>query len=74
MQKLTIINENQQSKLKIDNEDLLINEYFHLTVIDVTRAHRDYLEEFLLNTKTSLPNNVRINSNYRAMKKMTRNF
>jgi hypothetical protein len=74
LEELALINEKRQSESKIDNRDLSISEYFHLTVIDFNHSHRDYLEEFLFDTRTCLPNNVYICINYKPMKKMTHIF
>ncbi|CAF4770683.1 unnamed protein product [Rotaria sp. Silwood2] len=37
-------------------------------------AHDDYVEQFLLNTRTSLPNNVSLYINYKSLERVTHNF
>lgn len=66
MKKLTVINgkaqkENKQCiKLENENENFSIIEYHHLTDLVLIEAHEDYVEEFLLDTKTCLPNGVHL--------------
>ncbi len=38
------------------------------------QAHKDYHEQFLFDTKTCLPNNVRVSMYYPPVKNVTRNF
>ncbi|CAF4418073.1 unnamed protein product, partial [Rotaria sp. Silwood2] len=79
MEKLTLINNKRQNikqlgKSKNKNQDLSIIEYPYLIELDLSKAQKDYYEQFLFDTKTCLPNNVRVNMNYRLVKKVTRNF
>jgi hypothetical protein len=78
MKKLTLINKKPQNKQfrksKNQNQDLSIIEYPHLIELDLSKAHKDYHEQFLSDTKTCLPNNVCVYMDYRLVKKVTRNF
>ncbi|CAF0927994.1 unnamed protein product [Rotaria sordida] len=79
LEKLTVINQQRQNnkrfrKSKNENEDLLIVKYPHLIQLNLSEAHKDYHEQFLFDTKTCLPNDVRIRIDYRLVKKVTRNF
>ena len=63
MEKLTLNNYKPQNnkqcrKSKNDNQDLSIIKYPHLTKLNLYEAHDDYVEQFLVDTKTCLPNNV----------------
>ncbi len=42
--------------------------------LDLFQAHKDYHEQFLFDTKTCLPNNVRVSMDYLLVKKVTHNF
>ncbi|CAF0746967.1 unnamed protein product [Adineta steineri] len=77
MKKLTVDNRKAQTNKqcrKSKNENITINEYHHLTLLSLEAAHEDYLEEFLLDTKTYLSNGVNLLANYETLKKVTHNF
>ncbi|CAF3334282.1 unnamed protein product [Rotaria sp. Silwood2] len=79
LKKLTVINVKQQNNKhsrisKNGKENLSIIKYPHLTELDLTLVHKDYIRQFLLDTKTCLPNNVYLLIDYRLTKKITRNF
>lgn len=80
MKKLSIHNvQPQKNKLctesNKDNSNLLIVEYSHLAIVSFNKAHHDYAEEFLLDTKTCLPNNhLLLNICYEKLKIITHNF
>ncbi len=77
MTRLKIINKKSQNEKRFKrntNEDLLVNEYPHLIQLDLSKAHKNYLEQFLDDTKTYLPNRVHLGADYRSLKKVTRNF
>ncbi|CAF2874331.1 unnamed protein product, partial [Rotaria sp. Silwood2] len=79
MKKLTITNREAQMnkgrrESKNDDENLSIINYYHLTELRFFQAHEDYLEEFLLDTKTCLLNNVYLFVNRELLKKVTDNF
>jgi hypothetical protein len=74
MNKLSVCNKKPQNN-KLCNQSKNINqqssiiEYPHLTHLDLTDAHDDYVEEFLLDTKTSLPNHVHLYAKYKPFEK-----
>ncbi|CAF0946532.1 unnamed protein product [Rotaria sordida] len=80
MRKLTVINMKPQNdkqcrKLKNNNNNnLLVIEYSHLTYLNLDQAHDDYVEQFLLDTKMSLPINVELHTMYKSLKTVTHNF
>jgi ferredoxin-like protein FixX len=79
MKKLDVTNykaqkDKQCRKLENENENLSIIEYHHLTELCLTKVHEDYLEEFLLDTKTCLPNGICLLIDYRRLKEVTHNF
>jgi hypothetical protein len=79
LKKLTLVNQKQQKnkrfrKSKHDNQDLSIIKYPHLTELNLYDVHEDYIEQFLIDTKTCLLNNVYLITNYRLLKKVTHNF
>ncbi|CAF3818585.1 unnamed protein product [Rotaria sordida] len=79
MKKLTVINQKAQinkqcMKSKYDDQNLSIIEYPHLTTLDLIEVHDDYVEQFLVDTKTCLPNNVFLFVFYRPLEKVTQNF
>jgi hypothetical protein len=79
MTRLKIINNKSQNEKRFKesrntNEDLLVIKYSHLVQLDLSKAHKNYLEEFLDDTKTYLPNGVHLCADYRSLKKVTHNF
>ncbi|CAF1374487.1 unnamed protein product [Rotaria sordida] len=79
MKKLTLINEKPQNDKRYrifddDNQHLSIIEYPHLSHLNLDEAHDDYVEQFLLDTKTSLPNSVYLSVDYQVLKRVTQHF
>jgi hypothetical protein len=79
MKKLTLFNDKPQEnkqceKSKNDNQDLSIIKYPNLTHILLLGVHPDYVEQFLIDTKMSLPNGVCLCANYESLKEVTHNF
>ncbi|CAF3386843.1 unnamed protein product [Rotaria sp. Silwood1] len=79
MKKLTLINMKSQNgkrckKSEDDNQDLSIVEYPHLTKLDLIEAHEDYIEQFLIDTKTCLSNNVYLAVLYQPLRRVTEKF
>ncbi|CAF0723902.1 unnamed protein product [Rotaria sp. Silwood1] len=79
MKKLTVNNEKPQNdkRFKIsenDNQLLSIIKYPYLIELDLVEAHDDYIEQFLLHTKTCLPNNVHLSVDYTVLKRVTQTF
>ncbi|UJR31126.1 hypothetical protein I4U23_018634 [Adineta vaga] len=62
IKKLTLVNEkpqNDKRNTKLDDKDQhsSTSEYPHLAYLNLEEAHDDYIEQFLVHTKTFLPNN-----------------
>jgi hypothetical protein len=77
LENLTLINRKRQNNKqfrKSKHQNLSIIEYPYLIDLNISRAHKDYYEQFLFDTKTCLPNNVRVSMYYPLVKKVTRNF
>jgi hypothetical protein len=79
IKKLTLINMKPQNnkrcrELEDDNQGLSITEYPHLTTLDLIEAHKDYIELFLIDKKTCLPNSVDLYVVYQAMRRVTDKF
>jgi hypothetical protein len=75
MKNLTVENRKpQQKKLHNDNKDISLIKYLHLTRLRLTNAHDDYIEQFLIDTKMSLPNNVRLFVRHESLERITNNF
>ena len=67
-------NHEQCKKSNIDNQNLPIVEFPHLTLLDLFCTHNDYIEQFLDNTKTSLSNNIHLFVDYDSLQTVTDNF
>ncbi|CAF4626468.1 unnamed protein product [Rotaria socialis] len=79
LQKLSVVNRTRQNnkllrRSKAVSRNLLIIEFPHLTELDLAAAHLDYVKQFLFDTKTCLPNDVRFLVYSRLLRKATRNF
>jgi hypothetical protein len=72
MKKLTLINEKPQNNRKSKN--LSIIKYSCLLELNLSKAHDDYIEQFLVDTKTCLPNKVHLHIDYRPLKRVTNKF
>ena len=48
--------------------------YYNLIELHIDRAHDDYIDEFLCNTKTYLQNNILLYVNYETLTRVTDNF
>ncbi|CAF1005573.1 unnamed protein product [Rotaria magnacalcarata] len=79
MKKLTLINQKPQNdkryrKVDDDNQHLSIIEYPNLSHLNLDEAHDDYIEQFLIDTKTCLPNTVYLSVDYQVLKRVTQHF
>jgi hypothetical protein len=72
MEDLTVTN--WKAQYKNDNRDLSLIHYHHLTCLDLTEVHDDYIEQFLLDTKTSLPFNLDLSVHYESIRRVTHDF
>ncbi|CAF3204414.1 unnamed protein product [Rotaria sp. Silwood2] len=77
---LRILNLESQSACNVstlssdDSQAYSVVKYPHLTSLDVVKANIDYLEEFLNETKASVPCLTRLIANYNDFKIVTKNF
>lgn len=67
-------NYEQFKKSNVDNRNLPIIKYPHLTLLNLLCAHNDYIEQFLDNTKTCLSNNIHLVVDYDSLQTVTYNF
>lgn len=73
MEILTITNSKAQKNKRCNtNENLPIINYHSLQCLTIDNSHDDYLEQFLVNTKTCLPDNVRLFVDYKSLKRVTK--
>ena len=64
----------QKNKLPNDNEGFPVIEYLHLIHIDLINVHDDYIEQFLIDRKMSLPKNVSLSADFESLRRVTENF
>ena len=57
-----------------ENSSDPIIEYSHMISLDLTRAHTDYVEQFLLETETYLPRLIELKIHYHQLKTVTMDF
>ncbi|CAF4119103.1 unnamed protein product, partial [Adineta steineri] len=79
MQELSLVNYEAQNQTQSfqsngDNGNLSVIEYTSLCKLYITTAHDDYVEEFLVDTKTCLRNNIVLFVNYESLERVTHNF
>ena len=68
---LTVVNWKAQTNVE---KDFKLIHYSHLTGLWLAQAHQDYIEQFLLDTKSALPFNVNIYVDYRSIRRVTNDF
>ncbi len=59
---------------KNNYQEFSIIEYPYLNNLSLNKVHDDYREQFLDETKVCLSNNLHLNLNYKAMKRITHSF
>jgi hypothetical protein len=75
IKELTVVNRKpQKNKLHNDNDGFSLIQYPHLTTLSLVQAHDDYIEQFLVDIKMSLPNNVRLFVKHESLESVTDNF
>ncbi|CAF1157316.1 unnamed protein product [Adineta steineri] len=79
MEELSVFNCKSQNKKQSyesdnDNQNLPLIEYSLLNELAINTVHDDYIEQFLLNTKTYLQNNVFLYIEYESLQRVTHNF
>jgi hypothetical protein len=70
LEELTVVNWQAQNA----NDYLPLVHYPHLSSLDLMEVHDDYIEEFLLDTKTSLPFDLTVYVNYEVIRRITHDF
>ncbi|CAF2612711.1 unnamed protein product [Rotaria sp. Silwood2] len=71
---LSLKNQTPQNHKQYQETNLSIVQFLHLTELDFQEAHDDYIEQFLIDTKTSLPNNILFDIDYHQLKRVTHTF
>jgi hypothetical protein len=79
MEQLTIYNNKPQKnksndQTKSDNQHLSLIQYPYLSELDLDSAHDDYVEEFLLDTKTSIVRTINLHVLFSTLDRVTHNF
>jgi len=74
VEKLFLSNCNRPKKHYLDNQDLSMIKFHHLTYLSLYGAHDDYIELFLDGTKTSLLKNIHLNVCSKALERVTCRF
>ncbi len=74
LERLSVFNMSSQQKFNGNKKHLPIIKYHHLIELDLASAHYDYYQQFLLHTKTYLPNNIEFWTDYECLKRATHNF
>jgi hypothetical protein len=79
MQRLSVNNRHAQNHKQSyqsmnDYQNLSIVKYCYLTDLDFQRAHDDYIEEFLCNTKTCLQNDILLCVDFKPLERVTHSF
>lgn len=64
----------QHSNLNDENRDISIIVYSHLTELHFIQAHDDYVEQFLLDTKTCFLNDIYVSIHDDVLQRVTHNF
>ncbi|CAM2715454.1 unnamed protein product [Rotaria socialis] len=71
---LSVINRKSQNRKQsyesnTGNQNLSVIEYSFLGALDLLNVHDDYIEEFLINSKTCFPNNVTLYIHYKSLQR-----
>ena len=67
-------NHKQSSQSKNDDRNDSVIKYNALIDIHIANVHDDYIEEFLLNTRTDFRKNIHLDVDYEALQRVTKNF
>jgi hypothetical protein len=67
-------NHKQYQHLNKDHCSLPVIKYTHLTLLCFHVVHEDYIEQFLIDTKTCLSNYISLRVYYPSLEKVTNNF
>jgi hypothetical protein len=67
-------NAKQSYEANNDHRNVSVIQYSFLYQLSIVNVHDDYIEEFLFDTKTYLPNNVILFIKYESLERVTHNF
>ncbi|CAF4179368.1 unnamed protein product [Adineta steineri] len=67
-------NRKQSNQSNSDNQNLSVIKYTSLCKLSITSVHGDYVEEFLVDTKTYFQNNLILFVSYESLQRVTYNF
>ncbi len=73
LRNLSITNSEPQ-KSNDNNQKFSVIEYSHLITLHLLHVHDDYIEQFLFDTKTYLPNNIHLSIDYGQLQRVTHYF
>lgn len=74
LENLTMSNEKGQACKLNDQSDVPLIEYPHLKQLCFIDVHEDYIEQFLLNSKTVLPRKISLSVDYDFLERVTHRF
>jgi hypothetical protein len=74
MKSLSLTNHIPQKNKQSEEPNLSIVQFIHLNELNFDDAHDDYIEQFLVDTKTSLPNNISLGIEYHQLTRVTHDF
>ncbi|CAF1244301.1 unnamed protein product [Rotaria sp. Silwood1] len=79
MRSLSLTNNKPQNdklchRLNDNDHNLSVIKYLHLNELILHTAHDDYIEQFLVDTKTYLQNDIYLSIKYESLQRVTRNF
>ena len=76
LENLTLINNEPQNRKQLTNEnrDLPVIYYSFLQILRLVNVHDDYIEQFLLNMKTSFQQKIALTIKYESLQRVTENF
>jgi len=73
VKELTVTNLEAQNSNN-DNQKFPVIEYSHLISLFLFNVHDDYVKQFLFETITYIPNNIRLSIDYDQLQRVTHNF
>ncbi|CAF3305919.1 unnamed protein product [Rotaria sp. Silwood2] len=79
MTRLSLTNNKPQNdklcrRLNDNDHNLSVIKYLHLSELILYNAHDDYIEQFLVDTKTHLQNDTYLSIKYESLERVTHNF
>jgi len=74
VKRLSLTNKKPQIENNLEESALTVVKFSCLVVLNFDEAHDHYVEQFLFDTKTFIPNNVLLGIEYNQFKRITHNF